>query len=168
MRDSTPARTVLAQGRRVLLFPFLVGIAVLVLLPYLLYGLVLQLAIWLLWCPRQKFILFVYSDSPTWKEYIETNILPSLQNYAIVLNWSEREKWQSAFSLPTMAFRYFGGYREFNPLAVVFRPLRWTRVFRFWQPFKDFKHGKKDSLRKVEDDLSRVVASLAEKPSVRS
>ena len=34
---------------------------------------------------------------------------------------------------------------DFNPLAVVFRPLRLARRFRFYQPFREFKHGKPEA-----------------------
>jgi hypothetical protein len=45
------------------------------------------------WYPQKKYLLFVYSNSPNWKEYIETNILPVIADYAIVINWSERSHW---------------------------------------------------------------------------
>src|SRR5438034_2962465 len=102
---------------------------------YLLFGLLLHIAIWLMWCTRGKNVLFVYSNSPVWQSYVEQNILPLLPRNAIVLNWSERKTWHR-FSLAAMAFQFFGGDREFNPLAVVFRPLRLSRTFRFWSAFK--------------------------------
>jgi hypothetical protein len=48
-----------------------------------------------------------------------------------------------------LAFWYFGGSREFNPLAVVFRPLRLPRVFRFYEPFREFKHGKTEAVENM-------------------
>jgi hypothetical protein len=44
----------------------------------------------------------------------------------------------------------FGGSRDFNPLAVVVRPLRWGRAFRFWRAFRDAKHGDRGALQLVE------------------
>ena len=74
-----------------------------VLLPLLaLYSLCLRLAVWSWWCLRDRDILFVYSDSPVWHDYIEQSILPHLGERAIVLNWSERKRWR--FSLKRMAF----------------------------------------------------------------
>jgi hypothetical protein len=52
-----------------------------------------------------------------------------------------------------MAFRHFGDSYEFNPLAVVFRPFRRTRVFRFWQPFHHFKHGRPEALQQLEGEF---------------
>ena len=80
--------------------------------------------------------LFVYSDSPIWHEYIVQHFLPYLGERAVILNWSDRKLWR--FSLARIAFRHFGGNREFNPLAVVFRPFGRTQAFRFWQPFRSF------------------------------
>ena len=100
--------------------------------------------IWL--TQRKPFVVFVYSDSPIWKDYIETEILPHIQDRAVILNWSERRNWKN--SLPMLAFRYFGGYRNFNPIGMVFRPLRFVKTYRFFEAFKAFKH---DNRSKVED-----------------
>jgi hypothetical protein len=115
--------------------------------------LALHLAVWLLWRPRGKNILFVYSHSPLWQDYLESRILPHLEERAIILNWSDRKKWERRFSLPVLALSYFGGQREFNPLAVVFRPFRRAKTFRFWQPFQEFKHGKREALEKMTTEL---------------
>ena len=55
-----------------------------------------------------------------------------------------RKRW--SFSLARLAFYHFGGDRRFNPLAVMFQPFRRTRTFRFWEPFRDFKHGRPEAL----------------------
>jgi hypothetical protein len=49
---------------------------------------------WLLWLPRGKDTLFIYSDSPIWREYMINEVLPLLHKRAIVLNWSQRRKWK--------------------------------------------------------------------------
>ena len=121
----------------------------------LLYVLVLavclHLAIWCAWCLRGRDILVVSSDSPVWHDYIEQNVLPRLGSRAVVLNWSRRKEWP--WSLARMAFFYFAGRRECVPLAVVFRPFRRTRTFRFWQPFRDYKHGRSEALHEMERQL---------------
>lgn len=38
-------------------------------------------------------VLLVYSDSPAWRPYIEQKLLPHIGRRAIVLNWSERNRW---------------------------------------------------------------------------
>ena len=130
-----------------LVFLFLIlflPITLLYVLLYLLWGIFLYLAIWFTW--RGRSVLFVYSNSPIWKDYIEREILPYLQDRAVILNWSERRIWKK--SLPVLAFRYFGGDRNFNPMAIVFRPFRLVKTYRFYEAFKDFKHG---NTRKVEE-----------------
>ena len=60
-------------------------------------------------------------------------------------------------SLARAAFYHFGGNRQFNPLAIVFRPFRRPRTFRFWQPFQDFKHGRPAALLKMESEFFALV-----------
>ena len=119
---------------------------------YLLWGAILYIAIWLTW--RKQRLLFVYSDSPTWKDYIEREILPYIQDRAVVLNWSERRNWKS--SLAVLAFRYFGGHRNFNPMALVFRPFRFVMTYRFFEAFKEFKQGDPKKVEQIKKDLFRI------------
>jgi len=116
---------------------------------YLLWGAILYIAIWLTW--KKQFVLFVYSDSPTWKEYIEREILPYIQDRAVILNWSERRNWKS--SLAVLAFRYFGGYRNFNPIGIVFRPFHFVKTHRFFEAFKEFKHGNLKKIEELKEEL---------------
>ena len=113
--------------------------------------LAIHLAIWVWWCARGRNVLFVYSDSPLWRDAIERDFLPRLGGRAILLNWSERRRWR--FSLAAIAFTYFGGSREFNPLGLVFRPLRRTRKFRFWKAFRDLKQGRPEALDALPRDF---------------
>ena len=124
----------------------------------------LHIAIWSWWCIRGRDILFVYSDSPIWHDYIEQHILPSLGERAVVLNWSHRTRWR--LSLSRMAFYHFGGRRAFNPLGVVFRPFRRTRTFRFLQPFRDFKHGHPEALHRMEGEFFELVGVSRHNTSV--
>jgi len=48
--------------------PIWIPFIVLWLVFYVLASICLYLAVWLLWLPRSKNILFVYSDSPIWSE----------------------------------------------------------------------------------------------------
>jgi hypothetical protein len=112
----------------------------------------------IVWSPRGRRVLFVYSDSPVWKEYVETNILPRLPKSAVILNWSQRSRWRSV-DLAVWLFRFYGGWREYNPLALVIRPLRGPRVFRFWRAFRDFKHGKVETLQRLEATLLKEIGA---------
>jgi hypothetical protein len=135
---------------------------------YLVPGLLLLTGIWCWWLPRGKSVLFVHSDSPVWRDCLDANVLNRLDERAVILNWSERRRWR--LNLSVLAFWYFGGRRAFNPLGIVFRLFRLPRVFRFYEPFRDFKHGKTDAVEKMTREFlesalggsSAVVAS--EKP----
>ena len=120
---------------------------------YLFWGIILYIAIWLTW--RKQDILFVYSDSPTWKDYIEKEILPYIQERAIILNWSERKRWKNSFAV--FAFRYFSGDRNFNPIALVFRPFHFVKAYRFFEAFKDFKHGDPQRVEKIKTELFEMI-----------
>ena len=132
--------------------PILIIFAPVIIISALLYvswGIILYVTIWLTW--KRRFVLFVYSDSPTWKNYIEAEIIPKIQNRAVILNWSERKAWKN--SLAVLTFRYFGGDRNFNPLALVFRPFRFAKDYRFYEAFKKYKHGKSEEVEKVLNEL---------------
>ncbi len=101
------------------------------------------------WAPRGRRILFVYSDSPVWGEYIRDRILPRLPPSAVILNWSERSKWRRT-SLAVWTFRHYAGAREFNPLGLIVPAFGRARFYRFWRPFRDFKHGKPEALLALE------------------
>src|SRR6266545_1105648 len=130
------------------LVPVLLIVAAIAVLLFLVATVCLHITIWTWWCLRGRDILFVYSDSPIWHDYIEESILSHLGERAVILNWSRRKRWR--VSVARLAFHHFGGYRQFNPLAVVFRPFRRSRTFRFWQPFRDFKHGHPEALHQME------------------
>jgi len=136
----------------VVLLPLILPLALFAVASHLLYRALLHLLVWALWLPRGKDILFVYSDSPIWHEYMETQILPPVQERAIVLNWSERKKW-SRLSLGVAVFRHFGGDGDFSPLVVLFQPLRSARLFRFWSVFKDWKRGYKEPVERLRQEL---------------
>lgn len=135
----------------VLLLPVIVVSLVVAALFFVLSSVCLHLAIWAWWCLRGRDILFIYSDSPIWREYVGEHILPFLADRAVVLNWSERKRWP--VSLGRLAFYHFGGYRQFNPLGVVFRPFHRTRTFRFWEPFREYKHGQPAALLALEQQF---------------
>ncbi|MBI5395462.1 MAG: hypothetical protein HZA91_09230 [Verrucomicrobia bacterium] len=142
----------------VLLVVWAIPLTIAVLTFLLLAGLFLHLAAWCCWCVRGRYVLFVYSDSPIWHDYIEERILPRLSKRVVILNWSDRSRWQP--TLGVLAFRYFGGDREFNPMAIVFRPLRLARKFRFYEPFCEFKHGKTEAVAKMESELYGLVDEI--------
>jgi hypothetical protein len=133
-----------STASKILITLLLIGFSPLLLVVisfYVLWGAILYLAIWLTW--RKPFVVFVYSDSPTWKGYIEREILPYVAGSVVILNWSERRNWEN--SLAVFAFRYFGGHRSFNPMGMVFRPFQFVKTYRFFEAFK------RRNLKRVEE-----------------
>jgi len=139
----------------VVLLPLVVVAGVL----WLLMAVLLQLVVWLTWCPRGRYALVVYSNSPIWREYFEQNVLPAVGGRGVVLNWSDRRQW--SHSLAVALFKFFAGTREFNPLAIVFQPLTWPRRFRFYAPFKAFKHGRPEEVQRMRLELFELLDQLA-------
>lgn len=143
-----------------ILVRILKGAVIVVLLPlillavllFVLHRAILYALVWLLWLPKGKDALVVYSNSPIWQDYMTEQVLPIVQDRAIVLNWSERSRWRK-WRLPQQVFYSFGGQREFNPLVVLFRPFRRARLFRFWSAFREWRHGHTESVERLKDDL---------------
>ena len=142
----------------------LVALIYLVALPFLIpsfvKGVFLRLKFQNIAHHQGKFVLFIYSESPNWKSYIEQNILPQLQEHALVLNWSERSQWDRS-SWIVQAFYHWGGRRDFNPIAIVFYSLVDVRVFRFFKAFHELKRGKPGILKKIESELVELVNAKA-------
>ena len=101
-------------------------------------------------------MIFVYSNSPVWQTYVETNIIPRLPANTVILNWSERSQWRS-LALPVLVWRFFAGRRDFNPVAIVFRYFRLARVIRFYRAFRDSMHGRPHALAAAESELFRAI-----------
>ncbi len=138
--------------------PLWFTVLVLVLVLFTLETVALYVLVWLWWIgPRQRRTLFVYSDSPIWKEYLERTIIPRLPSHSVVLNWSRRRQW-GRLSLSSLLFRRFAGNYEFNPIALVFERFRLAKAYRFWQPFRDLKHGNPGALRNLEEEFWRHLA----------
>lgn len=104
-----------------------------------------------------KDLLLVYSNSPHWQSYVETNWIPRWESRAVILNWSERSKWNR--NQPEVAlFHALASEREYNPLAIVVPPRGRAIVVRFWKAFRDHKHGKIQKLQQQEAELERLLA----------
>lgn len=140
----------------VVLLPFVLPLALFAIASHTFYRALLYLFVWILWLPKGRDVLLVYSDSPIWREYMTKHVLPLVQERAVVLNWSERNKW-SRWSLAVTVFHHFGGDGDFNPLVVLFKPFRVANIYRFWSAFKDWKRGYTEPVERLTREL---VASL--------
>ena len=118
---------------------------------YLVAGVLLHIAAWCVWCMRGRDVLLVYSNSPVWQSYVEEHLLPRIAHRAVILNWSHRRHWRR--TLAVLVFRFFGGSREYNPMAVVFRPFRLARTFLSYKALREFKHGKPETVNQLSEQL---------------
>ena len=105
------------------------------------------------WNHQNKKVLFIYSESPNWQQYIEENIIPVIKEKTVFLNWSERSEWKNKKPLEAKVFRHWGGDREFNPMAIIFKPKGKIQVIRFHKAFMELKHGKNIMLKEKESEL---------------
>lgn len=140
----------------ILVLSIALPLALVALALHLLLRAVLYLLVWLLWIPKGKDVLFVYSDSPIWREYMTSHVLPLVRERAVVLNWSERTKW-SPWSLKGGVFRAFGGSREFNPMVVKFQLFRKAKILRYWSAFQDWKRGYTEPVESLNNQLSSML-----------
>jgi hypothetical protein len=153
----------------------LVPVAIVLVVPWIviggparsLYGRWLEMQWERKWGRQGKRILLVYSRSPNWQSYIETTWIPKVAPHAIVVDWSERAGWPRFAPLEIRAFRYWSGRREFNPLALLFPKHGRVRAIRFWQAFRDFKHGKDRALRAAEAELFDFIDAIRSESDVR-
>ena len=139
-------------GLIILLLPIVLPLSAIGLSLLLLHHFVLYVLVWIVWLPKGKDVLLVYSNSPIWRDYMIQEILPLVQDRAVVLNWSERSKW-SRWAFPVCIFRSFAGRQKYNPVVMLFRPFRRVQVFRFWSAFKDWKHGHTDPVNELRNHL---------------
>ena len=139
-----------------LLLPIILPLAIVGLVLHFLNKVVVYLLVWVWWLPKGKDVLYVSSDSPIWKEYMETEVFPLVAERAIVLSWSARSKWPT-WSFAVRVFRTFGRGHDFNPMVVLFRPFRRARIFRFLPAFLERKHGNSTSVEQLRRDLMQVL-----------
>ncbi len=116
--------------------------------------LLLLLIVWISWTPRGISMLIVYSNSPYWQDYFEKGLLPLVGHKCKTLNWSERKAWPLESTFRRGVFGLFRGEKEYNPLILFFRPFRWPTKLRFYQPFRDARHGKYGPLCDTENELA--------------
>ncbi|MDD3648187.1 MAG: hypothetical protein PHS44_06865 [Candidatus Dojkabacteria bacterium] len=132
------------------------------------------------WFRKGKHILFVYSESPNWKDYIERGILPRIKERAILVNWSKRKDLLDSKSRVLEIYKAWTGVQitnwakskrnkfgivggEYNPVAVLFPKNGRAKVLKFYKAFKSFKSGRQQELKKLESELFDFCKTLSTK-----
>jgi hypothetical protein len=106
----------------------------------------------------RKDVVVVYTDSPHWREYIETRWLPRWGDRAIAFDRSKpwREDQPEA-----RLWRAVAGSAEHTPLVIVVPPSGRVHIVRFFLAFRDYKHGKDRRLREAEARLERILGGTS-------
>jgi hypothetical protein len=113
-------------------------------------------AIW----PPNKFVLLAYTQSAAWAPFIEQSLLPQLGDAVVAIDRS-KEDWKRSNPVEARAVSFWGGLRAHNPIAIVIRN-RWrVRVFRFYEAFQQFKHGRPQDLELVVSEFLSHVKEVA-------
>lgn len=109
------------------------------------------------WIPKGKYIFIVTSESPAWKEFMQTRVIDVYGENAVVINWSERKRWRGR-SIESQVFHTILGYQEHTPSVVVFSPWYWPKVFRFFVPFKSYKRGKVEEVEALMVEMEKAIS----------
>jgi len=140
---------------------FLFGVTVLKSAAPAAYRFGLKVRFWLRHGRKGKRVLFVYSESSNWKDYVETKILPRIEPHSVILNWSKRRDWESRMQFEMKLFNQWSGPGEFVPVAIVLPLTGKVRTFRLWQLSPNPKHGKDKVSREAEQGLLETVKQFA-------
>ena len=101
-------------------------------------------------------LLIVYSASPHWQGYIEREWLTRWSDRAVVLNRSA-PNWQQQ---PEAAlWKRLAGRIEHTPVVIVIPPRGRPQVIRFYNAFRDYKHGKTAALHARERDVEQAISA---------
>ncbi len=117
----------------------------------------LKMRFWIRHGRKGKFILFVYSDSSNWRDYVEAKILPSIEARSIILNWSKRREWEPRMSFEANLFNQWAGSGEFTPTAIVLPLIGKVTIIRLWQPSAHTKPKKERVSKEAEEALFSAI-----------
>jgi hypothetical protein len=108
---------------------------------------------------KKKRIIFVTSESPIWHDYLNNKWIPLIKEHAYILNWSQRKEWDES-QWEVKAFHHWGRDREMNPIFIIYGNLLNIQVFRMYEPFIDYKHGKEKKLLDMEKEIEKSINSI--------
>jgi hypothetical protein len=110
--------------------------------------------------PPNKFVLLAYTQSAVWAPFIEQSLLPQLGDVVVAIDRS-KENWKRSNPIEAGAVSFWGGLRAHNPIAIVICDGWRVRVFRFYEAFQQFKHGRPHDLERVVSEFLSHVKEVA-------
>ena len=143
------------------LWPLLLALLPLVVVAgvlWLVVAVLLQLVVWLTWCPRGGNVLVVYSNSPIWQGTLKGTCSRLSAAGAQFSIGRRNTDGQVAFSGTVQVFREEIASSTHWPLS--FSHLLGRR-FRFYKAFKAFKHGRPEEAEKMRRELFELLDRLA-------
>ncbi len=93
----------------------------------------------------------VYSNSPKWAAFFSEEVVPHVQDQAVVVDISKDPFWKSLRSLERRVHLHWGGRVEHTPIVIHFRRAWRVDTVRFFEAFQQMHRG----------DSSAVGAQLA-------
>ncbi len=133
-----------------------VGIVLVVTLPYRLLKFLFHVVAGSI---RHSRVILVYSDSPKWKSQIETQIIPSLPQNALILNISKPGLGLHA-NFDYRQYKYWAGSKEYCPMVILRRPFRKPLLFRFYKAFRNSSSGDSAELLVLIQNLHSALKVL--------
>jgi hypothetical protein len=115
----------------------------------------LHVALAVAWLPRGRRVLYVASDDPRFKPYLDAHVEPRLPKSTVRLNGSERAGW-SSLDLGVWLYRLWAGDRSESGVVVVVRVLRGPLVLRFARALEAVERGEPGPLRALEAKLALI------------
>lgn len=112
------------------------------------------------WFLQGKYVFFLYSDSKKWKEYFETELIPKIENKAVIRNWSTRLQDGWTNDMEGRILKLYKPLGYFYPIAIVFLPNDEIKTFQFYTPYVSMVKSGKDEYKKLEAEFLDLVKTL--------
>jgi hypothetical protein len=89
-----------------------------------------------------------YTTSAKWSAYVETNVIPLIENHCVVLDRSDVQ-WKEKHPLAARLIGSYGSGLSANALAIVIRRGGWPKVFYLYEPLQKARSGDNSALEEI-------------------
>jgi hypothetical protein len=106
--------------------------------------------------PAGKVALLSYTTSAKWSSYLETSVIPLIENHCVVLDRSDAQ-WKEKNPLAARLIGSYGGGLSANALAIVIRRGGWPKVFFLYEPLQKARMGDNSALEEMSANLREAM-----------